>query len=200
MEIHSIRSIEKGDSANTSTVTVASHSGTHIDAPFHFCVKGKDVTEILQPQNEFFPTFLIDIPKKNSIITQSDILPFADKIKHAKGLLIRTGMYRIRNTDPEQYRLENPWIHPKVPLFLRETFPDIRIVGTDTISISNPSQKDAGRLCHRNFLCEYPEIVLIEDLDLSSECIPDTSFKMLVYPWFFDRIDGVPVMVFVEKL
>jgi kynurenine formamidase len=198
IEIHHLRSIANGDSANTSTMILSTHSGTHIDVPSHFCANGKTVSDILESQNEFFPTFLIDIPKKNSVITPNDIEPFADHLKGAKGLLIRTGMHRIRNIDQKQYTTENPWIHPDVPGFLRETIPDIRIVGTDTISISNTSQKADGRLCHRNFLCEYPEIMVMEDLDLSSNDIPDTSFRMVVYPWFFDHIDGVPVMVFAE--
>lgn len=39
-------SMEKGDVCNLTSLTVGSHSGTHIDAPKHFIGNGKSVAEI----------------------------------------------------------------------------------------------------------------------------------------------------------
>ena len=39
-------SIEKGDSCNLTSLSLGSHSGTHLDAPRHFIANGKDVADI----------------------------------------------------------------------------------------------------------------------------------------------------------
>ncbi len=39
-------SMEKGDVCNLTSLTVGSHSGTHIDAPKHFIANGKSVAEM----------------------------------------------------------------------------------------------------------------------------------------------------------
>jgi len=41
-----INSIEDGDSYNLSMFSISSHTGTHIDAPFHFDNEGKKIDEL----------------------------------------------------------------------------------------------------------------------------------------------------------
>ncbi len=41
-----VRSIENGDEYNLSMFSISSHTGTHIDAPFHFDEDGKKINEI----------------------------------------------------------------------------------------------------------------------------------------------------------
>jgi len=45
LEIVFEKSIDKGDSCNTSVFTMPNHLGTHIDAPFHFDQYGKSITD-----------------------------------------------------------------------------------------------------------------------------------------------------------
>ena len=62
--IEPFRSIDRGDSANNSIITLSSHTGTHIDLPRHFCSSGKTVVEILEGENAVEPAYCYDIPKK----------------------------------------------------------------------------------------------------------------------------------------
>lgn len=39
-------SMSKGDKCNLTSLSLGSHSGTHIDAPKHFIANGKDVSEV----------------------------------------------------------------------------------------------------------------------------------------------------------
>lgn len=41
-----VLSLEQGDPCNLSRIVMGSHSGTHVDAPVHFCAGGKSADEI----------------------------------------------------------------------------------------------------------------------------------------------------------
>jgi kynurenine formamidase len=192
------RSINGGDSANTSVISLSNHSGTHVDMPLHFCRDGLSVSEILTYPNTFFPAYCIDIQKKNKEeISTDDFFQFLPHVKSAKALLIRTGMYRSRGS--KEYLSEYPFINPEVPDFLRAHLPSLTLFGIDTLSISNPSKREWGRECHRNFLCKMPNIFLMEDVDLSYMSLTNTEWILHVYPWIHEALDAVPVVALLEK-
>ena len=188
----------KGDSANTSSITFSTHSGTHIDAPRHFCKQGKTIADCLTVDTTFFPAYCIDVPKPVSEeITVSDLEGSISLVQNAEALLIRTDWHTLRSKNPEQYSTNHPWVSPEVPQFLREKCPRLRLFGLDQISVSSPLHREAGHECHRKFLCGKKPILLLEDLNLSDTRIK-TAFRMHIYPNFIDDIDGVPVTVIAE--
>lgn len=197
LEISPLRSIQRGDSSNSSEIRFSSHAGTHIDAPYHFCPDGPSVSECLSEENVFSPVILLDIPCRKSRITVSDISSLEDHCD-VGGVLIRTGMYQVRKSLPDSYISEYPVIDDAIPDYLRETCPNLRIFGIDTISVSHPEHKSTGHSCHRNFLCKKPGILILEDLDLSNPNLAKIPFTMLIYPLLFDKTDGTPVIVFAE--
>ena len=191
-----VRSIAKNDSANTSLFSFGNHSGTHIDVPLHFCGNGSSVVEILGAKNVFSPAICINIAKEpNSYICKADLEPFAGQIHDVKALLIRTGFYRYRQSQSDLYTIFHPWIQPDVPEYLREVCPRLKLVGLDTISISNPSHREEGRVAHRAFLCGDFPILLIEDADLSYPDLVGNKFELHIYPWIVDEVDATPVTV-----
>lgn len=198
---HDVKSIEKGDSANTSLITLSSHTGTHIDAPRHFCPGGKTTREILGEMLELSPVYCIDVAAGlDNAVVISNIKPVEQQIHDAEGLFIRTGMFRFRKADPDKYCLNHPWVHPEIPAFLRTTCPSLRLFGTDTISISNPQFRNEGRECHRAFLCGKNPIVLAEDLDLSDPGLSSGPMTVTLYPLLAEDLDGIPVHAFAEFL
>ena len=52
IEIARVRSISSGDTSNNSDLSMSAHSGTHVDAPFHFDQEGKKLDEY--PANYWF--------------------------------------------------------------------------------------------------------------------------------------------------
>jgi len=193
------KSIEKGDNSNTTILTFSSHTGTHIDAPHHFCPGGKTTREVLGNSLTLSPVYCIDFPKDSATpIRILDLEPHIWKMPGAKGILMRTGMSRFHSSDPKRYCRDHPWIHPEVPEFLRSTCPSLILFGTDTISISNPQFRPEGRECHRQFLCGARPILLAEDLDLSDPALVTGPFSVTFYPWIIDNLDGVPVLAFAE--
>lgn len=198
--IHSLRSINKGDGANTSSITFSTHTGTHIDAPSHFCKEGTTIADCLTVDTTFFPAYCIDIPKpKSEEILISDISERIALVQDAEAILIRTGWHTIRFEDPERYCNDHPWISPEVPGFLRDVCPNLRLFGIDQISISSILHREAGKECHRMFLCYEPPILLLEDVDLSNIQLLNGVNTLYIYPHLIDEIDGVPVVAVFEK-
>src|SRR5947208_3656454 len=46
VEIKRTESIDNGQHANVTSISMSAHTATHIDAPLHFLERGKDVTQI----------------------------------------------------------------------------------------------------------------------------------------------------------
>lgn len=196
--IHRLRSIEQGDRTNSSSITISAHSGTHIDAPWHFCNPGKTILGCLESDTSFFPTYCIDILKPISEeITTHELKQSISYIKDAEALLIRTGWYTQRLKTPELYCTDHPWVSPEVPQYLREQCPGLRLFGLDQISVSSSLHRKDGHECHRKFLCGEKPILLLEDLNLADPRIKEV-FGMHIYPHFIDETDGIPVTVIAE--
>ena len=189
-----VRSIANNDSANTSLFSFGNHSGTHIDVPLHFCNNGFSVAEMLNAENVFSPAVCIDIAKEpESSISKADLEPSVEQISDAEALLIRTGFFRYRQDQLDVYTTSHPWIQPDVPEYLREICPRLKLVGLDTISVSNPSHRKEGRETHRAFLCSKFPLLLLEDADISDSFLVGNKFELHVYPWIVDDVDATPV-------
>lgn len=194
------RTFAGGHASSSSTLSLNTHSGTHIDAPLHFCPGGAGVAEILGAGKEFSPLAILDLPGSgDSCITPADIGPLLPPAGEARALLIRTGDSLRRERDPAGYAGEHPWIHPGVPDLLRTRLPALGLFGMDTISIASPLHREEGRACHRAFLCGSPPVLLLEDLDLSDPRLAGPGFSLRIYPWFRESLDGVPVVALAEK-
>ena len=195
-----VRSIANKDSANTSMFSFGNHSGTHIDVPLHFCDNGFSVAEMLKAENVFSPAVCIDIAKEpESSINKADIEQFAEQICDVEALLIRTGFFRYRQPQSDIYATSHPWIQPDVPEYLRDVCPRLKLVGLDTISVSNPSHREEGRAAHRAFLCDKVPFLLLEDTDLSDPLLVGNKFELHVYPWIVGELDATPVTALAIK-
>lgn len=196
--IQTLRSMEQGDHANVSMITFSSHSGTHLDAPRHFCKTGKTIADCLTFCTTFFNAYCIDVPiLKSEEIFVSDLEKHIPLISNAEIVLIRTGWSIIRTEDPERYCGDHPWISSEIPAFLRENCPKLRFFGIDQISVSSILHREMGHDCHRNFLCNKRPILILEDIDLSDIRIQG-AFMMHLYPFLIDDIDAVPVIAIAE--
>jgi len=151
------RTFEKGDASSSSTITFHTHSGTHIDAPRHFCPGGSTIADLLRAESIFTHVTILPLPMAgDTCIAARDLEPFLPQIQEGQAILIRTGDCLRRERDPGGYGAVHPWIHPGIADFLREHAPSLRLFGLDAISISSPAHREEGRECHRAFLCGSP--------------------------------------------
>jgi kynurenine formamidase len=192
--------IVNGDVSNHSLAGFSLHSGTHIDAPLHFCPNGASVADVLGPENSYYPAYCWDIPRRtDQRITGSDLHSIDHAaFRDAQAILIRTGLCHIRGSCLEDYVQRNPVIDADVATILRSKYPSLRLIGIDTISVANYLHKEPGRSCHREFLCGNPPILILEDADLIDDSLGQKPFTLTLFPVILDNIEATPVVAIAE--
>lgn len=200
-------SIIKGDIANDSFISTTVHIGTHIDMPFHFYEDGQTIEDfdakfwIFQQKEILFVELIIDNGKliiKDKLINELEKAknnsPFS--ILHFQLLIVKTGICHKR--DKREFWEKNYGFHPDIAYYLRENFPNIKIFGFDSISISSWQDRKLGRAAHKAFLDPKNPILLLEDMNLC-EVNKDTKFKEIVIaPLRIAKCDGLPCTVLCE--
>jgi|LWDU01.1.fsa_nt_gi kynurenine formamidase len=200
------RLIKSGDASNNTNLCFSAHSGTHIDAPFHFDDNGKKMTDF-SPDFWFCTNpYLVEIDvKADEVIQLSRALPKLESIpKSTDILLIKTGFELFRESQPSDnspYIFNNPGISPEIGIWLRKNL-NLKMVGFDFISLTSYNNKELGRLSHINFLSSNLEgklndpILIVEDMTLKE--IDSSPTSIVVAPLFFENADGGPVSVFAN--
>ena len=140
-------SIAKGDTANTATIHLFNHYGTHLDGPMHFNPNGISLDKV--PVERFFyqKPLVIDVPKKagEKILTE-DLMPYKDQIAQADFLFLRTGFWKKRKSDPSVYENNGPAVGSAAATYLRENFPNLKAIGLDFVSLASYSDGKDGDL------------------------------------------------------
>lgn len=145
-----------------------------------------------------YPAYCIGIEKRgDEPLVAGDFSGLKEECSDAGAILVRTGSGDCRRRN-EEYERDHPWVHPSLPEYLKEVFPELKLFGLDTISISSPNHREEGRESHRKFLCGEKPVLLLEDADLSGLAGNEGAFRLRIYPYFNERIDASPVIVLAE--
>ncbi|GBC70903.1 Kynurenine formamidase [Candidatus Calditenuaceae archaeon HR02] len=187
------RSIERGDSSNLWVISMANHAGTHVDAPNHFYMEGRKISEYRLEELIFENVRLIDIPKEpGEEVSAEDLEPYSEIVMTSSLLLIRTGLQAYRDTDQEAYTSKGLLFSPSAAKFLKDSSPNLRALGIDAISVSTPLRRSEGRESHRILLSDN-RFLIIEDMDLAGK--PDAYRYVILAPLFLDEVDSAPCTV-----
>lgn len=188
------KEIIKGDSCNTSQVILPSHSGTHLDLPYHIYPEGKKLNDFPAEFWVFNQVEIINLTGKLSDcqIINPEMFPMIEN-SETDLILLKTGYGSYRGMD--RYTLTPPGISSDLAAYLRHELPKLRCLGMDLISISSYSNRDEGRKAHQAFLnpTEGEPILLIEDMKLDEN---GPFNKILIAPLLIDKADGAPCTVF----
>lgn len=189
-------SIEEGANNNSLRIEMSNHVGTHIDLPAHFDKNGKRLNDYSDSDWVFNKVQLIDIPKKEcEFFSFSELESVIDE--KTEVLLLRTGFEKLRQTD--SYWKSNPGFLEEVGFNLRKSFPTLKVLGFDFISITSYSDRPLGRKAHRSFLSsefEGEALRVIEDMKLAH--LEKAPSKITIAPLMIDNADGVQVTVIAE--
>jgi arylformamidase len=199
VKISSNSSIKAGETANSSTwIFTNNHIGTHIDVPYHFDENGKNVTDYLAKDWVFTEVGLVDIPcTKATLISEKEIEQFTLSAD-IEILLIRTGFESLRGSD--SYWNDNPGLASSLPDYLRKSFPKLRCVGFDFISITSWQHRAEGRNSHKAFLSPakgQKPILAIEDMSLKR--VSNKIDWLVVSPLLVENSNGAPVTVIANQ-
>jgi kynurenine formamidase len=184
----------KEDGYNLELLFLSTHTGTHMDAPYHFLEKGAKIHEI-SLKKLVSEAVLIKSKKKNGeSITKIDIQKFEKKhgkINNFSSVIFSTGWQR--NLQKKYYFTKNPGLSVSAAKYLASK--KINLVGIDSPSID--LGKDSKFSVHQIFAKKG--MLIVENL-ANLEKIKSSKFHLVVLPLKLKNATGSPVraIAFVE--
>lgn len=126
------------DYCHVDVLTLGSHTGTHIDAPYHFLKEGKKIDE-LPVQNFVGPGVLVDVSAKSDreLIEPGDVEPYENEIAEGDFVILKTGRDKYFGTS--KYYL-HPYLSPEGARLLFEM--GVSLVGIDALNV-DPTYHDS---------------------------------------------------------
>ncbi|MHA7646276.1 cyclase family protein [Nitrosopumilus sp. S4] len=177
----------RDDGYNLELLFLSSHTGTHIDAPFHFIKNGIKIHQI--PVNRLVgKAILIKIPKsKNSPITKKDIISFEKKNKRIPdGSSVFFFTDWQKNLKKPNYFTENPGLDTLASKYLSSK--KLNLVGIDSPSIDLGHAKSFSA----HHILSQNNILIVENLANLNK-IPSNEFNFIILPLKLKDVTGSPV-------
>ncbi|MFM1652142.1 arylformamidase [Brevibacillus sp. B_LB10_24] len=174
---------EESGSVNVGQISMSVHTGTHIDAPFHFDNAGKRVIE-LDLDVYIGPARVVYLPNLASIGV--DELSGID-LKGIARLLIRTDAWKDRSLFPEII----PHLRPELAAYLSAF--GIRLIGLDLPSVD---PLDSKELSAHHELASHG-IHILEGLVLGD--VAPGDYELIALPLPLVEADGSPVRAVLKK-
>ncbi|RMW38783.1 MAG: cyclase family protein [Nitrosopumilus sp.] len=177
----------KEDGYNLELLFLSSHTGTHLDAPFHFIKNGIKIDQI--PLGRLMgKAILIKIRKpKNSPITKSDIIQFEKKngiIPDKSSIFFFTDWQK--NLKKDNYFTENPGLALSASTYIAQK--KTNLVGIDSPSID--LGKDESFTVHH--ILSKNNILIVENLTNLNK-IKSKEFYFTILPLKLKDATGSPV-------
>ena len=176
----------KKDGYNLELLFLSSHTGTHLDAPYHFVQKGKKIHEIPVDRLARRAILIKKRKKSNQQITKSDITSFEKKhgsITKDDTIVFCTGWHK--NLQKETYFEKNPGLSVSAAKYL--VTKKINLVGIDSPSIDLGTEKNFS--VHE--ILSKNNILIVENLTNLEKI--SNHFILVVLPLKLKDATGSPV-------
>ena len=184
----------KDDGYNLELLFLSSHTGTHLDAPYHFLEKGSKIHEISLKKLVSEAVLIKSRKKRNETITKTDIQKFEKKhgkIESFSSVIFLTGWQK--NLQKKYYFTKNPGLSASAANYLASK--KVSLVGIDSPSIDLGT--DSKFSVHQIFAKKG--ILIVENL-ANLEKIKSSKFHLVALPLKLKGATGSPVraIAFVE--
>lgn len=189
VEFETAKTIEK-DGWNAKKLHIYSHAGTHIDAPLHFNVNKKSISDI--PLSHCIGKAMVARVTCNTAkkcINVADLGDIAKKTKANDSLLIQTGWSKYVHTP--KYRNELPRIGIELADWCVNK--QIKMLGVEPPSIADVFNSDELTSVHSVLM--RGGVTIIEGLT-NLNALPDNAFQLYAIPLKIKDCDGSPARVF----
>ncbi len=175
---------EQSGSVNVGKLTMSIHTGTHVDAPFHFDDGGRKMIE-LDLDLYVGPARVLDVTGRASI--GADDLADLD-LAGVKRLLLRTGSWQ----NPAEFPAEITYLRADLAPFLAEK--GIRLIGVDVPSVDPLASKELA--AHHSLHAH--DIHILEGIDLDR--VEPGDYELIALPLPLADADGSPVRAVLRPL
>ncbi len=168
-----------GDHCNLSRATMSLHTGTHVDAPWHFG-EGDRTIEAISLSQLVIKARVLDLTHVESAIGRVELEGQLDGIQAV--LLKTTNSGRLEALEP--FDKDFVYLDESAAEYLVEH--GIRTIGVDYLSVEGYHVENAP--VHHRLL--RAEILLVEGLDLSG--VEPRDYLLVVLPLKIEGADGAP--------
>jgi arylformamidase len=185
VELTQTASIRNGDRYNFSRLTCSSHTGTHIDAPYHFTLNGKTV-DTLSLYDLIGEALVV---QSNADTISAEALRDID-FKKYKRILFKTKnseLLKSKTFNPEYVSLD----YSAAELLVKN---GVRVVGIDYLSIEAFDTKEHN--VHK--ILTQNDVIIVETLDLST--VEPGEYFLVALPLKLKQCDGAPARVVSIKV
>jgi arylformamidase len=180
-----VHRLERGGPCNVSRLTLGTHAGTHVDAPYHFIESGTTVDE-LPLEILTGKARVVSVPARDAV-DRADLEAF--DLRDDLRLLVKTrnsGQLRQREFRPDFVHLT-----PEAASYLVQV--GIKLVGWDYLSIEKFGSRDFP--AHHTLL--GAGVVIVEGLDLSQ--VEPGEYELTCLPLKVAGGDGAPARVVLRS-
>lgn len=186
VSIYKIASISKGDEANVSGMSMSVHTGTHMDAPYHFLNGGKDISKV--PFEALIGRALVIDVKNPERVDVKDLEGY--NIKPQSRVLLMTDNSR-KEWFNREFSSDYVGLSARAAGYLAEK--KVQLVGIDFLSIGTYDE-DAD--VHKTLLSQG--IWIIEGLYMNN--ITEGLYDMICLPLRLIGSDGAPARAVLRKV
>ncbi|HJT37706.1 MAG TPA: cyclase family protein [Actinomycetota bacterium] len=189
VEIDPAKRIAKGDAANVSELRLGTHTGTHVDPPFHF-IDGGATAEALDLTTLVGPALVADLRDAGPTITPKEL----DSLAIPEGtvrLLFRTPNSELWRAKPVRFPDSYTALTSEGARWCVER--GMRLVGTDFLSIELKGAP--GHPTHVTLL--KAGVIILEGLDLSG--VDPGVYELAVLPLKIVGGDGAPARAILRS-
>ena len=176
------------DKFNAEQIRLNAHTGTHLDAAFHFFPDGTtiDKMDVALFQGDAVIVDLRSVIHPKEGITSAHLEPYADKIKACSIVLFATGWGAKRSFD-EEYQHDWPYLTGEGAQWLKDK--GVKGVGIDALSIGG-WYEGTGRPCHEVLLSGG--IWILEEINIPDELIQRGDCYLMTFPIRLQGFSGAP--------
>ena len=187
VRIKKVLDMERGDACNVSKLSMGSHTGTHMDAPFHFFRKGSGLDR-MPLDATLGPARVIEIRGVESI-NPMDLKPY--RIHVGERILLKT-QNSNRVWSQGAFVKDFVYLATESARYLAKR--RVKMVGIDYLSVGGYREQN-GLEVHRTLL--RAGIWIIEGLDLKD--VRPGKCELICLPLKIVRSDGAPARAILKQ-
>jgi arylformamidase len=180
VSLERVSKIEDGQNANVTHTSLSAHTGTHVDAPYHFLQAG-DTLEKVPLKVLMGRVYVLHLPDIDLIT--ADILRQAGIPPRTRRLLFKTRNSETWARGEKEFQTDFVALAPDAAQYLVDR--GIKLVGIDYLSIA-PFRE--SRPTHEILL--RAGIVILEGVDLSE--VSEGRYTLYCLPLNLQGVDGAP--------
>jgi kynurenine formamidase len=172
---------------NAETVRMNTHTGTHVDVPFHFSDEGETIER--RPLESFSgPAVFLDMRaqvRADEPIGPRELEPHADRITPGDIAVLVTGWGERRGLT-EEYLMRWPYLGGEGARLLVDR--GVAGVGIDALSIGGWGAPEKGQPSHQALL--GAGVLVIEELRIPEAVLSGERFYLAAYPVLLEGCGG----------